>query len=44
MGQGLLILCTRSLNNFSEGVENLTRNANCFEEVNLSGWVNELLA
>lgn len=43
MGQGLLILSTRSLDDFSEGVEHLTRHSYCFEEVGFTGGIDKFL-
>jgi len=44
MRQGLLILHARSLDNLSERVENLTSDADRFEEVCFAGRINEFLA
>lgn len=44
MGQCLLILCARSLNNFSEGIENLTCDTNGFEEIDFTRRVDQFLA
>jgi hypothetical protein len=43
MSQCLLILGTRTLNDFSEGVEHLTSNSDGFEEIGLAGGVNQFL-
>jgi len=44
MCKGLLILGTRTLNNFRERVEHLTGNPNSLEEVGFSGGIYQFLA
>lgn len=41
--QCLLIQCARTLNDFCEGVENLTGHPDGFEEVSFAGWINDFL-
>lgn len=44
MCQCLLIQCTRTLDDFSEGVENLTGNSYSFKKVGFTCEVNQLFA
>jgi len=44
MCQSLLVKGTRALNDFTEGVENLTRNTDGFQEIRFSSNIDDLLA
>lgn len=41
MGESLLILRTRTLDNLSKRVEYLTSNSDSLEEVRFTGWINQ---
>lgn len=43
VSQCLLIQCTRTLNDFCEGVEYLTGHTDSFEEVGFAGGINDFL-